>query len=853
MDIIELKLRALISDETSFHLLKLVLELMGERKMGSTIPYDQSSVCDELDESYPDQYCKLKSLKLRFSGLCELVSNAVIADNLMGHQDHIFTSHLEKFNKKRLSVKPSGERSIQLVYKALNHVRNPYDKISLMHLNAFSNTHSLDVASYFQHMFSYFLGVYPFDLFSFEDKVQVGRHVDEVVLGNKLDTLDEGSYIKFMTFSMTWTGFQGHSMVIKKTGNTFSFFDPNEGETFGLSLSRLCERINGCMDSGLRPYDRMAFVDGNQFIQHVNGLIQSDTITEAHPEQEEQPLVQEGIIPLILSELEKIVALGRCTDEDLVSMMDGIRVKIEQLLQGQEPSEVERAYVITNESIHSMDSCHYSRDIADKKLAELDRIRFSTSNQFLDDQVREMKQRFCDICNFELLFQSLKSPYDVGVLFRRLSVENCQKACESPRVEFDKIIKTTRDIHVVFKYLQDEYGEGGILKCTLVYNAIKTRLHERVHSAHDLEILLSVFSPEQRTEFMNEAMLDRLPDLIHTADDLADVFHYLTPEERRVLFDQIKDRLPEIIHDSNNAAYAFQRAIGALLSDQRAVFFDEMQDKLSLLVFEDLSEYEMLLGVLDPERDEKFKRFMEKNLSEIKVKTVMNQIKSELYHHDSAWCEGLYTLFKQTPQEGLRELIFEAMVKQLDVPKTSNSQSQLSFKLSEILPALSSQQYEKFSAHEAVQDALKTRLKNNLEIPVNVAESLSVAFLSNNDERIKTAFDRLIQNDIQYNCSPLDFFSPQLIRPYSLRNIKQLQPYWLKKVNKALQLGLDDEQLTKADFCRSFGEYCDRQLVKSNAFVEIKTSIHELKSDSRADDKTESNGKASAQSGKPSA
>jgi len=924
---IEVKLRTLISDEASFNVLKLILELM-LRAQESKIAYSQEKIVNTARTSEAQQYNKLKSLIIRFDGLCELISNNVIADNLMGNTDRIIRSNMAKFKKELLDIEPNGDQSIQLIYKALkNNASNPYeDNISLMHLNTLSKTHILDVSSYFQQMFSYFVGIHPFDLFSFNDKVQVGNSVNQAVLADKLDTLGEGSYIKFMTFSRGLLGFSGHAMVIKKTGNTFSFFDPNAGEQFDLNLLSLCEQINKAMRGfGNHKPTHMAFLDGNKFIQHVNGLYQTDIIQRdkvgIKQEVEEQHLTNEEMSTFILSELEKIVKQGQCSDEDLVNAMDTLRTKVERFMQTAEQTATE-----THETTHLMESHRYTRDTQGAKLEQFETIRFALKEAFWRDLVQshydirmitndsEPKQgvlylkdlgkdglhlqctvmhnnrKVCktnqisvkelsdlgisvpfpahslikqlkpkiadilnirskqsldtiqehdlllDIINIDLPFEKLESRYDFGVLLNILNVQNCQILCDLQHEQLASTIKTPRDINVLFNYLKkNQASNTGELKCDMVYNAIKTKLHEMIQSAYDIKVLLKVLSPEQRFEFLDEKMLCCLPDMINSAGDLADVFHYLSLEQRIILFDKIKDRLVDIIQNSNNSGYEFKLALAVLSPEQRAIFFDEIKEKLPFLHVEDLAVYNDLLHYLDRESSVLFEMSMKDKIPDLMAKDLKANITSVaefILKLTQQSTEADRAFVFDTMEEKLPDLIINSLP--LENALANNAfvnSAEVMDNIVKILKYLPPAQYAKFASNDTVQQCFKKMLLNS-NFPSSAAESFSKALLSNDDERIKTEFDHM-DDSLRNMWVKSGLYSYKNTLLGWLVGVASLDPFWLSKINDSLKLSYSKQFYPKgfdSDFHLRLCEYCDSRLAsRSQSSQEIKAALQDLK------------------------
>lgn len=913
MNDIGIKLQTLISDDASFRLIKLILDIMQQK---DSIAYNQGDVINFIDAAKDTQYKKLKSLNLRFHGLCELVSNAVIADDLMGNSEQILRSSMAKFKKTLLDVEPSGDESIRLIYAALlNNTGHVYDdSISPIHLNTFSNTHTLDVSSYFQHMFSYFLGVYPFDLFSFEDKVQVGETVDQAVLGKKLDELEDGSYIKFMRFSKGWTGFDGHAMVIKKTGKTFSFFDPNVGETFNLSLPRLCKCINEAKSYGTH----MAFIDGKKFIQYINELNVLNTNNQKTNttgiESGEQNSINESMSSFILSEIDKIAKMGQCRDEDLINAVNSLRTHVERFIQNREPSTT-----ATNKSDR------YIRDHENKKLKTLDDIRFKIKKEFWCDLVKE--QEFClykerasnfnqpfneysrmmggisgyalckvnnehkiyyidqnkkelvtinpkadyytelyaqldtmpsylqyveasiwhtskiykisgipstlehtgleeddlspSINDLKLPLEKLESCYDFGVLIQLLNVKNCQKLCELQSIPLVNLIKTSRDVGVLFNHLKkDQDRQTGDLKCAIIFNIIKTKLPKIVQSANDVEVVLSVLSPEQRVEFIDEDMLSCLPDMIKSAGDLGDVFHYLSPEQRAVLFDKIITRLPEIINNSSNSGYEFQLALSVLLPIERTIFFNAMKEKLSSLDVEDLSVLKAIHGYLNENEVAMFIESMHEN-PQFETMVLNTYIAatvdaSTFVQYMKILPERLHTVYYNAVKEKLLNF-FSLNVEPSDALN----------ELAKILETVPSTEYESFISNEKLTAFLDRCLPKEIE-------SFFKALLSNNHELIPVEFDRLVKSHNKYSWNPFDSYKPKIDQ--LINNISSMHTYWLKKINHALELNLDDKQLAKNDMTSSLHKYLNNPSVR-----DYKSHLHRLKeseenSDSKGDD-----------------
>ena len=890
MNEIESSLRALVADEASFNLLKFMVKLVDERN--SHIGFSQGSL---IDSNEFEQHDKLKLFMLRFDGLCELISNSVIADDLMGATDQVLKSQLAEFNKQLLDVKFLNDRTIQLIYKVLlNQAANPYEeKISLMHLDEFSTTHILNTASYFQQMISYFLNIYPFDLFSITEKsVQTGNKVNQSVLGSKLESLEDGFYIKFMVFSKGIFSFQGHSMVIKKTGHTFSFFDPNFGEKFGLSLAELGAQIN---ERTLRG-GYLAFIDGKKYIQSINPAlyINKRGIDEKAPLPTDKPLsTDDDITSFICSEIKKITEQATIDDDDLVDAMYRIRHGVEQRMQ---PIEA-LANGVIDRSIGSALSPSYSRDQTGDKLEELDLLRFNSSirawNKLItskgyavnseenksdhksfsinepDSRVAEIKKYLANIGNIQP--QSIKTVYDLSTLLYTLDAEQCQNLCDSLQDRLPKLIKTTRHAKILFSYLEPKLNLQDSLnqpeKPPILYHAIKDHLMGMVKSAYDFEALLSFLLPEERKEVF-EKMQGILPGMITSIGDLADVLKYLTTEQRTIILDAVKETLPTMIR-SNHSSYDVVKTLEYLLAEQRQPMMNDILETLTSLNLEDINVFNTMSGYLNQEQASIFYEAMVDKLSDAmsnqgssvapkltpqqfisvfqKMKEQVPADKALRYLLKSskmlladktdeafsgAQCAELFKGIKDqlstyittaddfsealqyiSPEN--RAIIFESMkeklpdfvkrphevvriMKYLTPEQCAVAIESIKHKLPEfvktgpelvgIMECLTHETNTTF-AHGPMQKILEKEL--NGCILNQEAQALSAALISNDNNLIKSQFDQIVRNLSQRNWRILSFFNVQKPTAAFIDVISKLEPFWVGKINTALNLKLE--------------------------------------------------------------
>lgn len=207
----------------------------------------------------------------KFDGLCELISNYVIMEDLMGGTQN----NLANYHKNSYKMVNIDDDKIKL---SANNVYQ--EKITLFNLNQprIINSHVLEVYNFWQKLIAFFFNIYPCSLFSFTDPIKTTENkVNQNLLQPKLDELADGTYIKFMVFNKKLFGFEGHSMVIKKTDEHFSFFDPNKGEQTDLTFTALCDVINESIEK--YNANNIAFLDAKQFILKLdNNYTESPSI-----------------------------------------------------------------------------------------------------------------------------------------------------------------------------------------------------------------------------------------------------------------------------------------------------------------------------------------------------------------------------------------------------------------------------------------------------------------------------------------------------------------------------------------------------------------------------------------------
>ncbi|ASQ45171.1 hypothetical protein [Legionella clemsonensis] len=229
-----------------------------------TVKFDQEGICFEVQLN-KSLYKTLNNFVMKYDGLCELISNYVIMEDLLGKSEETLD-----LNKTSFKLRERLDGFIELQQIKSSNSNFLQEKIGLFAINQkkIKVSHILHVATFFEKLKAYFFNKYPFSLFPSNNIQNNDKTANVEVLTEKLNSLENGTYIKFCVFSKGFLSFTGHSMVIKKTGdNDFSFFDPNCGEKKHLTIDKLAAKINEAM----KTYEgtNMAFMDGAQYIARL--------------------------------------------------------------------------------------------------------------------------------------------------------------------------------------------------------------------------------------------------------------------------------------------------------------------------------------------------------------------------------------------------------------------------------------------------------------------------------------------------------------------------------------------------------------------------------------------------------
>lgn len=186
----------------------------------SLIPFNQeNNLLNKLDSNFPT----LQNFHRKYDGLCELVCNRVLIDDLLGKADESnflqINVDLEKINDQKIK-----------------------------------HSHILNVYSIFRRALAYLFGIYPDNIFSCFDQWKLVnrdttdnkiRVVNRTILSQGLESIEDGEILKLEVFKKKGLNLHGHSLLIKKISRSkYIFFDPNNGEHRNLSITKLSDKID---------------------------------------------------------------------------------------------------------------------------------------------------------------------------------------------------------------------------------------------------------------------------------------------------------------------------------------------------------------------------------------------------------------------------------------------------------------------------------------------------------------------------------------------------------------------------------------------------------------------------------
>jgi uncharacterized protein YjbI with pentapeptide repeats len=177
--------------------------------------FNQGDICNDVVAD-KQRYPVLHKTIQKHAGLCELISNYVLLNDLMGRSQSATD-------------------------------QNHYKLITVDDVNTMRHTHVLTVSSIFKKMLAYTLNIYPDSLLNRDEQkiLMKNRTVNVKILDKYLSDLPLYEYVKYFSYAKRGLKFTGHTCLVKKTGSdTFSLFDPDQGEYCNLSVGELASLMD---------------------------------------------------------------------------------------------------------------------------------------------------------------------------------------------------------------------------------------------------------------------------------------------------------------------------------------------------------------------------------------------------------------------------------------------------------------------------------------------------------------------------------------------------------------------------------------------------------------------------------
>lgn len=196
------------------------IEKNGEEVKGK-MPFNQHEDLSTLPDT-------LNQVVVKFGGLCELICNKVLMDNLLEGK------HKEGKNFLKENV-----------------------NVEALRADSIKKSHLLDVYPVFYLIGAFLFNIFPDNIFSNREQsklvekkkvtdTEVNYEVNADVLEKGLARIENGKTLKLIAFKKTKFRFQGHSLLVKKLDNDkYTFFDPDDGLYENLSFKELKEKIDG--------------------------------------------------------------------------------------------------------------------------------------------------------------------------------------------------------------------------------------------------------------------------------------------------------------------------------------------------------------------------------------------------------------------------------------------------------------------------------------------------------------------------------------------------------------------------------------------------------------------------------
>ena len=217
----------------------------------------------------------------------------------------------------------------------------------------------------------------------------------------------------------------------------------------------------------------------------------------------------------------------------------------------------------------------------------------------------------------------IQSSADFNLILRDLNPEQRETIFEEFKYKLPELINTGLDFSNILQYLSSKQR-------STVFEIIRNKLPALSRSGVDVAYLLQYLDSNQRSIIFNSKNI--WESVIRSSTEFADLLQYLTPEQTKTICEDMKEKLMDLLIQSkpHRATYIFASLLCPLSIEQRTIIYDVLKDKLASLIDSD-SAIGNILQYLSPEQctafcisiNDKLSNFIESNFSLARTLTTL--------------------------------------------------------------------------------------------------------------------------------------------------------------------------------------------------------------------------------------
>lgn len=334
------------------------------------------------------------------------------------------------------------------------------------------------------------------------------------------------------------------------------------------------------------------------------------------------------------------------------------------------------------------------------------------------------------------------------------------------------IIKSARDVNS-FHDFYDMMKTCPKVRREALYESLKDKLPSLIKSANELNTAMLYLSSEQRIA-LYEAIKTKLPSLVKSIPDYTFLCgRCVSPEIRQFVYDALKNKLPSMIKSSEDfEAMVKPSSYEQLTLEQSTILYEAVKDKLPGML-KSAYDVKRIMKLLSPEQRTRLYEAVKHKLPSL-VQSI---------DHFLGIMEHLSAEQRTTLYEAVKHRLPAMMQRVYDLNNA------LYYLPEDHRPALTAA----VTLYHLMTD-IRSIASNT------VVKTFATALMSDNNETIKAQLDSIIAHANQSKPSLFSClsFSATTSIDQVINVLSGLESSWLKKINKALELDLTDEQLDVA-------------------------------------------------------